>query len=83
MPTVTHATATVQYGRHDQDDHVIHVTTYHGPDDEEGTPEEISVNDAAWESAFGRTAPERIEHILGWAGLQTEHNQEYCHVIFK
>lgn len=81
---VTHATASVVFGRQDDDPHQINVTTYHGLDDMTGVEEApVEVTDEDWESAYGKTTAEKIESVLGWSGAgQTEHDRDVCHIVF-
>jgi len=44
IETATHATASMQFGQIDTDQHKIHVTTYHGSDDEAGQHKIIEVS---------------------------------------
>ena len=80
--TATHAMATVAFGRLEGDDHTIHITTYTGEAAESGTSETVVVSDDDWEAAAGTSEAEKIESVLGWGGLLTEHDRGVCHVTF-
>lgn len=64
--TATHATATISFGRFDDDPHVISVTTYYGDDDEKGQDSTIHVSDEEWDTAYGDSDAEKIASILDW-----------------
>ena len=82
IETATHATASMQFGQIDTDQHKIHVTTYFGSDDEAGQHKIIEVSNVEWDAANGDSTNEKIESILGWWGT-TEHDGEYVHVFFE
>lgn len=81
--TATHAMATIAFGRLEGDDHTIHVTTYAGEAAASGSSRAVAVSDDEWEAAYGTSEAEKIESVLGWGGLLTEHNREVCFVWFE
>ena len=75
-----HAMAEVLFGKLEGDNHTIRAMYYADKEDDEGIEVLHTIEWNEWESARGKSDAEKIEQLLGWSGLQTEHDRGCCFV---